>query len=223
MEERQTKAAKTRQRVTEKAAVQSVTDSPGMSRTSPPAEILETMSLRGHSPVAVFPAPNYSLPPDAFTFTPPTSPGSSANKDSPSQTYRSLTPSTEDEMLPMIPSKRVLGRITEESGVTFISDYTDVTTSSTANPLSSPHTAPTLTDSSAGSDLDIFINQDASGLDSDMASFPTYVPGSFDDGMDLFHAKDFQPVLSNEMMQFPNDELPSDVMAKDFLMDWWNK
>ncbi|RJE19728.1 Transcription factor [Aspergillus sclerotialis] len=220
MEERQTKASKTRQRAAEKAAAQSIPGSSSISRTSPPPEILETMGLRGHSPGAVFSTPNYSLPPDAFTVTPPTSPGSSANKDSPSQAYRSLTPSTEDEMLPVLPSKRALGRIEEESDVPFISEYTDVTTSSTANPLSSPHTAPTLTDSSAGSDLDIFINQDASAsLESDMASFPSYVPTSFDDGMDFFPGKDFHPVLTDEIMQYPNDELPSEVMSKDFLMD----
>ena len=219
MEERQTKATKTRQRVAEKAAAESIADT-GKSRAYSPADLLDSMSLRGHSPVAVFPTPSYSLPPDAFTVTPPTSPGSSANKDSPAHAHRSLTPSTEDEMLPVIPSKRALGRIAEESDVPFISEYTDVTTSSTANPLSSPHTAPTLTDSSAGSDLDIFINQDVSAsLESDMASFPNYVPTSFDDGMDFFPAKDFRPVLTEEMMQYPNDELPSEFMSKDFLMD----
>jgi regulatory protein SWI5 len=229
MDERQTKAARTRRRAAQKPSTESVSGcSDDAPRNSPPSEIFETMSLRPNSPSLVFTTPNYSLPPDVFTFTPPASPGHNNNasvKQSPTQTYRSLTPSTEDEMPPMPSSKH--RPMLEDSALPFISDdayqYPDITTSnhSTANALSSPHTAPTLTDSTNGSDLDLFINQDAgASVDQDMASFPDYT-SSLDDGMDLFHGKSWamQPVLSDEMLRYPNDELPSEVMSKDFFMD----
>lgn len=185
MEERQEKAVKTRQRVSEKSATQAITMS-NSSPNSPAAEYFEAMT-RGQNGAIAFTTPNYSLPPDVLTFTPPASPGHIASKSSTSQANRSITPSTEDEMLPM-PSSL----------------------------LSSPHTAPTLTDSSAGSDLDIFINQDDPGsLDSGMGPFPSYA--SFDAGIDFYQDR---PVVTDEMLGYPSDaELPSGVMGEDLFLE----
>lgn len=186
MEERQEKAARTRQRVAEKSASQPIM-LPNASPNSPAAEYFDAMT-RAHNNAIAFTTPNYSLPPDVLTFTPPASPGHVASKSSTSHANRSITPSTEDEMLPMPPSL-----------------------------LSSPHTAPTLTDSSAGSDLDIFINQDDPGLDSGMGSFPSYVPSSFDAGIDFFSDR---PVVTDEMLGYPSDaELPSEVMRDELFLE----
>lgn len=233
LEERQDKAAKTRQRVAEKSSHDSSSgcvDSPN----SPPSEILENMSLHGgSSPKENMPAfiqPNFSLPPSAFTFTPPASPRQSlGNQPSPAQSRRSLTPSSEDEMLPLSPSKRPLEKIVEEPSLPFTSSadpYTDIA-ASTAE-LSSPHTAPTLADSSHGSDLDIFISTDSSAnfkhefpdlSDPDMAAFPDYVNGStFEPGMDLFSSKTFSAGTSmNE--DFFSLQFQVDDMTKEFFMD----
>ncbi|OJJ39258.1 hypothetical protein ASPWEDRAFT_49291 [Aspergillus wentii DTO 134E9] len=238
LEDRQDKASRTRQRAAEKSSSESFSGSDS-ARSSPPSEVFENMSIRGSSPaqdIPVFNTPNYSLPPEAFTFTPPASPGcSTGNKPSPNRTHRSLTPNSEDEILPTSLASRPLDRIVEETELPFISEpETCPYTSSAANSLSSPHTAPTLADSSNGSDLDIFINQDATtgfgkhefpGLtDPDMASFPEYVnPASFDSGLDLFPGKTFStgPSMNDDFFsfQFQVDEQPSDLMARDFFLE----
>ncbi|KAE8352598.1 hypothetical protein BDV28DRAFT_157763 [Aspergillus coremiiformis] len=239
MDERQDKASRTRQRIAEKTSFDSGSDT---SRNSPPSEVFENMSLHGSSPVGEMPMfgnMNYSLPPEVLTFTPPASPGGSMrNKLSPAHSQRSITPSTEDEMPPLSPSKRPLEKIIEESGLPLISDseacpYTNASDSTTRT-LSSPHAMPILTDSSNGSDLDIFINQDPSasfgkhefpGLtDPDMAAFPDYVNGpAFDNGMDLFPGKGFSTGSSIGddffSFQFQMDEQPSDVMTREFFLE----
>ncbi|KAF9891109.1 Metallothionein expression activator [Aspergillus nanangensis] len=235
MDERQDKASRTRQRMTDRISYDS--SSSDISHSSPPSEVLEHMSLHGSSPaedMPVFGNPNYSLPPEVFTYTPPASPGGSVrNKPSPTHSQRSLTPCTEDEMPPLSPSKQPLHRIVEESGLPLMSAYTGASTS-TINAMSSPHTAPTLSESSHGSDLDIFISQDPSTgfgkhefsdlSDPDMASFPDYVNGSsFEGGMDLFPGKGFStaPSMNDDFFsfQFQVDEQPSDVMTREFFMD----
>ncbi|GIJ87741.1 metallothionein expression activator [Aspergillus pseudoviridinutans] len=233
LEERQDKAAKTRQRVAEKSSLHSSSGSVD-SPNSPPSEILENMSLHGGSSpkedMPVFSQPNFSLPPSAFTFTPPASPRQSlGNQPSPTQSRRSLTPSSEDEMLPLSPSKRPLEKIVEEPSLPFISNadpYTDIATSTAE--LSSPHTAPTLADSSHGSDLDIFISPDSSAnfkhefpdlSDPDMAAFPDYVNGStFEPGLDLFSSKTFSASTSMND-DFFSLQFQVDDMTKEFFMD----
>ncbi|KAB8232829.1 Metallothionein expression activator [Aspergillus alliaceus] len=241
MDDRQDKASRTRQRIAEKTSF----DSSGSdtSRNSPPSDVFESMSLHGSSPVGDMPMfgnVNYSLPPEVLTFTPPASPGGSIrNKSTPAHSERSITPSTEDEMPPLSPSKRPLEKIIEESGLPLISDtepypYTNATSSANHHALSSPHTVPTLTDSSNGSDLDIFINQDPSvsfskhefpGLtDPDMAAFPDYVNApAFDNGMDLFPGKGFStgPSMGDDFFsfQFQMDEQPSDAMTREFFLE----
>jgi regulatory protein SWI5 len=106
--------------------------------------------------------------------------------------------------------------------------------SSTTHALCSPHNAPTLTESSNGSDLDIFINQDSSvsfskhefpGLtDPDMAAFPDYVNNpTFESGMDLFPSKGFTTGHSMGddffSFQFQMDDQPSDVMTREFFLE----
>lgn len=236
LEERQDKASKTRQRVADKSS-DSFSGASDISHSSPPSEVFENMSLRGSSPLdngPMFNTPNYSwLPPDAFTFTPPASPGgSTGNKPASHRNPRSLTPCTEDEMPPMSPSKQPLDKIVEGSGLPFIVDtetcaYPDVTNSSNANNLSSPHTAPTLADSNHESDLDIFINQDATttGFGDDefpaltdpaMSAFPDYVNTAALDGgsMDFFPGKSFSsgPTMDDDFFsfQFQVDEQPSE-------------
>ena len=235
LEDRQDKSAKTRQKIAEKMTYDS--SASDMSRSSPPSDFFEHMSLHGSSPsqeMPVFSNPNYSLPPDVFTFTPPASPRD-GHKSSPSRMQRSLTPTTEDELLPLSPSKHGLEKITEED-LPFMSNkgtcpYTDAV-NSTTQALSSPHPAPPLSDSN-GSDLDIFINQDATTFgktefsdltDSGMAAFPEYVnPTSFDNGMDLFPSKGFStaPPMGDDFFsfQFQVDDQPSDVMSREFFMD----
>ncbi|KAH8426977.1 putative C2H2 transcription factor (Swi5) [Aspergillus melleus] len=236
-EEQQQKTSKTRQKLAEKFLASLESDT---SRNSPPSEVFENMSLRAPSPATempVFNNPNYSLPPEVFTFTPPASPGGTHDHGtSPTYSERSVTPSTEDEMLPLSPSKGPLDKIIEEHGMPSLTNsdacpYTDAC--STTHALSSPHTAPILTDSSHGPDLDIFISQAPSTgfgkhefpdlADPDMASFPDYVNSSFEPGMDLFSGKGFSagPPMSDDFFsfQFQVDEQPSDVMTREFLMD----
>ncbi|KAL2794288.1 hypothetical protein BJX66DRAFT_200414 [Aspergillus keveii] len=233
MEDRREKASKTRQRIAEKSTYDS--SESDISRHTPPSEIFESMSLQGSSPadeMVAFDNPNY-LPPEVFTFTPPESPnyGMGSKPGSP----RSLTPSSEDEMLPLSPSKRPLESILEESGLPLISDANTCSFSTvSSHALSSPHTAPTLSDASQPSDLDIFINSEPSsgfgkhefpGLDDpDMATFPDYVNvSSFDNSLDLLHGKNFStgPTVSDDFFsfQFQVDEQPSDVMSREFFLD----
>ncbi|KAL4873526.1 hypothetical protein BDV12DRAFT_208494 [Aspergillus spectabilis] len=236
MEERQDKASRTRQRLAEKPLS---FDSSGSdtSRHTPPSEVFENMSIHGSSStdeVVSFDNPNY-LPPEVFTFTPPDSPnyGMGSKPRSP----RSLTPSSEDEMLPLSPSKRPLESILEESGLPPISDsgtysFSTISSSST-HALSSPHTAPTLSDASQPSDLDIFIHNESSSAfgkhdftdlgDPDMATFPEYVNASFDSSLDMLQGKNFStnPSMGDDFFsfQFQVDEQPSDVMSREFFLD----
>ncbi|KAE8145142.1 hypothetical protein BDV25DRAFT_165295 [Aspergillus avenaceus] len=241
MDERQDKSSRTRQRIAEKSSFDSSTSD--SSRNSPPSEVFENMSLHGSSPVGEMPMfgnMNYSLPPEVLTFTPPASPGGQSSRHgSPSvHSHRSITPSTEDEMPPLSPSKQPLGSILEESGLPLMPNsevcpYTGVASSAT-HALSSPHTVPTLTDSSSGSDLDIFINQDPSVSfskhefpvlnDHDMSAFPDYVNGSsFESGVDFYPGKSFPtgPSMGDDFFafQFQMDEQPSDVMTREFFLE----
>ncbi|GJP91405.1 metallothionein expression activator [Aspergillus niger] len=239
MDERQDKASRTRQRIAEKSSFDSSTSE--SSRNTPPSEVFENMSLHGSSPaeeMPVFNNPNYSLPPEVFTFTPPASPGYSVGiKPSPSRDERSITPSSEDEMLPSSPSKQPLESLVTDSSLPYMSDpetcpYTDAS-GAASHSLSSPHAAPTLSESSNGSDLDIFISQDSTSgfgkpefgdlADPDMAPFPDYVnTTSFEGGLELFPNKPFSsgPVMADDFFfQFQVDEQASDVMTKEFFMD----
>lgn len=110
MDERVDKATRTRHRVNEKdnQYESSASSCSFSSWDSPPAETLESLSIRGTSPfddMALFGNPHqhmqnetYGLPPDLFTFTPPASPGYSTGQK-PSPQHRSLTPTDLDDIL----------------------------------------------------------------------------------------------------------------------------
>lgn len=232
MGERQEKAAKSRKKDAEKSASLSGSDT---SRNSPPSEVLKNMHIGGSSPtstVLVFHKPDYSLPPAAFSFTPPASPGYNTASQTSDRSYRSLTPSTEDEMM----SKRSLEKVVQESGLPTLDKRLCPTADiANSNALPSPRNAPTLTDSSTVSDLDIFISQGPTSFtkdgvqyfdDPDMAEFPGYsaAASTFGESMDLFSAKSFSTGagLGDDdffSFQFNEDEQPSDVLTGDFYMD----
>ena len=94
-EERLEKAARTRQRVLEKAYSSSVSDSSDSSYPSPPG-LFEDMNVCGVNTLNNFnslPSMSNSLPPDFFTYTPPTSPGySTGNCYSSHHSQHSYTP-----------------------------------------------------------------------------------------------------------------------------------
>ena len=107
MEERIDKATRTRQKAYEQEYhyASSTTGTSVSSLHSPPAETMESLSIRGSSPfdeIALFGSnsnqESVGFPPDLFTFTPPASPGySTGNKPSP--VHRSFTPTELDEII----------------------------------------------------------------------------------------------------------------------------
>ncbi|OJJ51598.1 hypothetical protein ASPZODRAFT_423773 [Penicilliopsis zonata CBS 506.65] len=233
LEERQEKASRTRQKVAAKSSSVSVTGSDS-SHNSPPSDIFDSMSIRCSSPfedAPAFHAPDYSIQPGVLTFTPPASPHASTSaRSSASKSDRSLTPGTEDGLPSLPTSGRALEKILEEPTFNMIEPISfmdnDAIMSSSSHTMSSPPSAPTLTDSSIGSELDVFISQEAPtdfdkhdlGLQSpDMAHFPDYVtvPG-FDTGLNLFYGKSFstnESAASDEFFsfQFQADEQPTDI------------
>lgn len=238
MEERQDKAARTRQRLAERSYSPSVSES-DYGHDSPPSDIFETLSIRESSPVddmPVFQTPNYALPPEAFTFTPPASPGrGTETKPSHRRVRSALTPISEDELLPpsSIKLEDVLGECQLPSvGGTMRPLNFDLATLSDAKNMSSPRSAPALTESSAGSDLDIFISEEPSlfckdGLEFDDAgliSLHNCNDTSTFDGTDLemFSAKEY---ISNEAeaddlfsFTFPAHSQISDALCNEFLL-----
>lgn len=221
MEERQDKAARTREKVAAKAAAASVSGSES-SCGSPLTEGLENMSIRGSSPtedVAIFAPNNYCMPSDVFTFTPPASPGySTGNKPSPAVSHRPYTPSTDDGNLSRSPSKQGLEHI--PSGLPNLPPISEAAEgvdpeaamNSTANNLSSPLTVPGLTGS-----IDFFISQnEASSFDKDrlssfdeseLPSFPDFATGSTFGDLGLFQEK--SPLNEEFLVEYNHN--PSDV------------
>jgi regulatory protein SWI5 len=236
MEERQIKSSRTREKVATRSIAPSVSGS-DISDDSPPTEVFENMSIGGSSPLEsspIFESTGYRLPPDFFTFTPPASPGySTGNKPSPSRIYRSLTPLTDDETLIQSPSRRPLEQISEEfpdlppiseAGGCFDPDTAIL---SSLDVLSSPNTIPTLTESSTGSDMDIFINQDStSGFsrdelssfsDAEIANFTEFgVGSSFGSELELFQSKGIPSLNDDFFLQFQAEEQTNDIFFKSF-------
>ena len=97
-EERLEKAARTRQRVLEKAYASSISDSSDSSYPSPPEffddmQVCETDTFDN---IGSLPSISEGLPPDFFTYTPPTSPGfSTGNCHSSRHSQHSQTPKVE--------------------------------------------------------------------------------------------------------------------------------
>lgn len=239
MEQRQDKAARTRRRLAERSFSPSISES-DYGHESPPSDIFETLSIRGSSPVddmPVFQTPNYSLPPEALTFTPPASPGRGPEtKPSHRRGRSTLTPISEDELLP--PSSIKLGDVLGEcqlpsAGGTMRPLKLDMATLADDNHMSSPRSAPPLTESSAGSDLDVFISEEPSlfckdGLELDEAglmSLPNYNGTSaFDEAdLDMFSGKEFAPNEAGPddlfSFTFPAHSQISDALCNEFLLN----
>ena len=139
------------------------------SADSSPVQSFRKMHIRNSStnttdgaPPPSFQIPNYSIPPTALGFTPPASPGyNNGNNLMSDWSLRSLTPNTDEGDLP----KSSLVDIPEDSELPVLDAAGTGSSGSALNSttdvlLSSPHHAPTLTDSSTVSDFDVFISQD---------------------------------------------------------------
>lgn len=158
MDAREAKSARTRQRVAQK--VESV---------SP----IKAECPEFHQP-PVFTSPTYVPSNSMSSFTPPTSPGAGLDSaQSPYQPANSITSQQfEDDMLPLplSPPQMAHTRYTQameqfDSTISTKSSsqeglYSDAALS--PYDMSSPHTAPTLAESSVGSEIDLFMSQDPS-------------------------------------------------------------
>lgn len=215
---RQIKSTRTRQRAAEKAA-------------SLPS--IQTHRTLQEAPV--FNSPNYAPSSAVSSFTPPTSPGNRYNDvSSPCGTYNSLDAKLEDDMLPLSPPQLAHARY-EQAMAHYGSNLTSepysqesIYSGSALSPreMSSPHTAPTLIESSIGSDIDIFMTQDPSEdlqkefghlTNSGLPGFPTY---QFMDSSD-FVTSSFYPEKHFSGLPTLDDELadPIDCLSNEFLVD----
>ena len=156
MDARQTKSTRTRQRVAQKA----VSATPAKVNCAPIQQ------------APVFNSPNYAPSNAMSSFTPPTSPGAAIeNVQSPYPQPPSITSQQfDDDMLPMplSPPQMAHTRYAEameqfdtnkpNESSSQESLYSDAALS--PYEMSSPHTAPTLAESSVGSEIDVFMTQD---------------------------------------------------------------
>lgn len=157
IESRQVKSTRTRQRVAEKS----------MSISSVSSIKIENPMLQE---APMFNSPDYAPSSSMSSFTPPTSPGGSYDHQSPAQSGPSITSQQfEDDMLPLplsppqLAHNRYARAMEQFEGNTSGESSQDCLYSDPAlSPydMSSPHTAPTLAESSVGSEIDVFISQD---------------------------------------------------------------
>ncbi|KAJ5793629.1 hypothetical protein N7457_000228 [Penicillium paradoxum] len=218
LDTRQAKSTRTRQRVAEKSA-----------------SIAPAQSNVPLQEAPVFNSPNYAPSAAVSSFTPPTSPGARYNGgSSPCQTYSSFDTKFEDDMLPLSPPQLAHARY-EQAMAHYGSNLSSQTYSqeslysdSALSPreVSSPHTAPTLADSS-GSEMDIFMTQDSSEdlreefghlAHSGLPGFPTY---QFVDTTDFAPVSSYYPEKTFSGLSNLNDDLtdPIDCLSSEFLID----
>jgi regulatory protein SWI5 len=216
---RQAKSTRTRQRVAEK--VTSIVSAP-------------TLPTLQDAPV--FNSPNYAPSTALSSFTPPASPGETYyNISSPSHAYHSFDSKVEDDMLPLSPPQLAHARY-EQAMAQYGSNFGSHTYSqeslysdSALSPreMSSPHTAPTLAESSVGSEIDIFMTQDPSDdlreefghlAQSGLSGFTNY---SFVDTTDFASGSSFYPTKSFSGLSSLDDDLadPIDCLSSEFLVD----
>ncbi|KAF3404251.1 Metallothionein expression activator [Talaromyces pinophilus] len=187
MEVRQDKAARTREKVSNISASMSVSSSDS-SCSSPPSDGFESMSIQASSPLedmTMFESTNYCLPSEVFSFTPPASPGfSTGHHSSPGQSSCSYSPLSDVGSMSRTSSRQPLEDISEE-----IPDLPPISESAgcfdpepESSDLPSSSIVPALTHSTAGSDIDIFINNNSSFSDFGHES-------SITNDMDLFSGK----------------------------------
>ncbi|KAJ5174404.1 uncharacterized protein N7482_000281 [Penicillium canariense] len=157
IETRQTKSTRTRQRVADK-----------------PQSITPIKAEGAHlQQTPVFGSPNYAPSNSMSSFTPPTSPGGSlSDVSSPLPGGSSFASQFDDDMLPPLSPPQMAHARYEQAIAQFnpnmVGDhatheylYSD-TALSPSHDMSSPHTAPTLAESSVGSEIDLFMTQDPS-------------------------------------------------------------
>ncbi|KAJ5239750.1 hypothetical protein N7468_004369 [Penicillium chermesinum] len=155
IESRQEKSSRTRQRVAEKSV--------SMSPVKIEGSFEETTMFR---------SPNYAPSSTMSSFTPPTSPGGGFdNIPSPTQSGLSMiSQKFEDDMLPLPLSPPQLAhnryaRAMEqfETQVSNESSQESLYSDAALSPydMSSPHTAPTLAESTVGSEIDVFMTQES--------------------------------------------------------------
>ncbi|KZN93146.1 Metallothionein expression activator [Penicillium chrysogenum] len=225
IETRQAKSTRTRQRVAEKSAST--------------ASVKPQPTLQD---APVFNSPNYAPSAAVSSYTPPTSPGNRYHTiSSPCQTYNSLDAQLEDDMLPLSPPQLAHARYeqamaqygsnfgsqpySQESTYSQESLYSDSALS--PREMSSPRSAPTLAESSVGSEIDIFMTQDPSDdlreefghlAHSGLPGFPTY---QFIDSTDFAPVSSYYPEKTFSGIPQLDDDLtdPIDCLSSEFLVD----
>lgn len=157
IETRQTKSTRTRQRVAEK--------------TESLTPIKAEGALLQEAPV--FASPKYAPSTSMSSFTPPTSPGASLSEaPSPLPAGDSFPSQFDDDLLPPLSPPQMAHARYEHAIAQFNPNmvgapgsqeylYSDPALSP-PHDMSSPHTAPTLAESSVGSEIDFFMTQDPS-------------------------------------------------------------
>ncbi|KAJ5588822.1 hypothetical protein N7537_011500 [Penicillium hordei] len=222
---RQAKSTRTRQRVAEKST------SVASAQTQPTLQ-----------DAPVFNSPNYAPSTAVSSFTPPTSPGERYHTISPPcQTYDSLDAQLEDDMLPLSPPQLAHTRYEQamaQYGSNFGSQaYSQESTYSqeslysesalSPREMSSPRSAPTLAESSVGSEIDIFMTQDPSDdlreefgnlAHSGLPGFSTY---QFVDTTDFASVSSYYPEKTFSGLPHMDDDLtdPIDCLSSEFLVD----
>ncbi|EEA27475.1 Metallothionein expression activator [Talaromyces marneffei ATCC 18224] len=206
MEERQDKAARTREKVSGNSATISMSSSDS-SCSSPPSDGFESMSIQASSPLedmAMFESANYCLLSEVFSFTPPASPGfSTGHHSSPGQSSRSYSPLSDVGSMSRTSSRHPLEDISEEiPDLPPISEaagcFDPEPENSLQTDLPSSAIVPALTHSTAGSDIDIFINNNS--------SFSDFGPESgIPNDMDLFSGKSVGVNDSDFFLDFNDD------------------
>ncbi|KAJ5957168.1 hypothetical protein N7501_011447 [Penicillium viridicatum] len=225
IETRQAKSTRTRQRVAEKST-----------------SIASTQTQPTLQDAPVFNSPNYAPSTVVSSFTPPTSPGDRYHTMSPPcQTYNSLDAQLEDDMLPLSPPQLAHARY-EQAMAQYGSNFGSQTCSqestysqeslyseSALSPreMSSPRSAPTLAESSVGSEIDIFMTQDPSDdlreefghiAHSGLPGFSTY---QFVDTTDFASVSSYYPEKTFSGLPHMDDDLtdPIDCLSSEFLVD----
>ncbi|EED19929.1 C2H2 transcription factor Swi5 [Talaromyces stipitatus ATCC 10500] len=210
MEERQDKAARTRERISARSGTMSVSGSDS-SCSTPPSDGFESMSIQASSPLedmAMFQSGDYCLPSEVFSRTPPASPGySTGHNSSPAQTSRSHSPLSDVGSMSRTSSRHPLEDIAEEMpDLPPISEaagcFDPEPESSMQTDLSSSSMVPALTHSTAGSEIDIFINNNSSFSDFGQES-------GISNDMDLFSGKSVG-VNDNDFFLDFNDDHTTD-------------
>ncbi|KAJ5989146.1 hypothetical protein N7481_004356 [Penicillium waksmanii] len=157
MDTRQAKSTRTRQRAVDRAM--------------PSSPVHYEAALQQNGPV--FTSPNYAPSNATSAYTPPASPGESIDNtvSSPTTIGHQVPSKFEDDMLPAPLSPPQLAHARYEQAMAQYNpnimmdssqEYLYSDSPLTPHDMSSPHTAPTLAESSVGSEIDLFMTQDPS-------------------------------------------------------------